>query len=392
MSMIRILASGLWLGLAAAAHAAALRPVRAGLAPQPVAGRAALAPVSSPSVDIVPVLTPISVSALRPASRALPVPASAAAVAAPEPPRAWAALQAVSQPGADGEAAAGRLAAAVDGTDAPADAADAAAGAVSVEQLRALQAGGVPVLARWRDRDSGRLRDALCRISGVSDVRDLSAGRWRSWDVVYVDVAPFRIYVEDLRSVSPAGMTTREYFARIRPQAPAPLDLQLARAGLSAAQVAAIRARSRGVLTAPEFLRSAQAGSLSLGVTDNLDQYAAMVRTTGLVHWKVMYRRLMGDIRSPRPAEFMDRLLGLGRPVYMFLPPGQVTEEDYPNTYAELAWLLAHPDRMRDVQFVSGAYDMLSREDRDRLFHLRGAGLRRQVLGDMFQRISGGER
>ncbi|MFA6004473.1 MAG: hypothetical protein WC881_10435 [Elusimicrobiota bacterium] len=395
--MIRILATGLCLGLAISADCAALRPGRVGLPSQRGLGLAAPAVTASPRLDIAPILAPAPGLTPLPAS-GQPVVLEATAAEARQPQRAWDALQAVSLKAqsagecAAAETAAGRLSAVMDGAGRPAAETAGDAEPVSLGQLHALKAADVPVNIRWQDRDSGQLRNEICRISGVSNVQDVSQGRWRSWDVVYVDVAPFRIYVEDLRSVSPAGISTREYFARVQPQAQDPLEMQLARTGLSPVQIEAIRTRSRGVLTAPEFLRSAPAGGLSLGVTDNLDQYAAMVRTAGLVHWKIMYRKLMGDIRNPRPAQFMERLLALGRPVYVFLPPGQVTEEDYPNTYAELAWLLEHPERMRNVQFVSGAYGLFSREDEARWFRLRGAGLRRQMLGDLFQRIRSGER
>ena len=297
------------------------------------------------------------------------------------------------RPGAQGEEAGARSAALMDGSQA----APAAVERVLTE-LRELRKQETPVWLHWRDKDTGQARVALAKIASVTDRQSVVRGRLTKQWLVVPDDYSAEIDVDLLESAVPAGLSPGEYDAMIQPEGPKMLGPELARTGLSPEQLETLRSRSRGFITAHEFLKQSSLGhspGITLGVTDNLDQYTALTRAAGMTHWKVLYRKWFGGIRSPRPDEFMDRATRDGRPVYLFLPPMVVDEEVYPNTLGELKWLLAHPDRLGNVQLVLGGYDMFSKADGNRLFSLgikHGKGKRRKLLLDAFRRLMAGYR
>ena len=261
-----------------------------------------------------------------------------------------------------------------------------------LKKLNAWSDRATPVRIRWRQKARGPVRETVAIIDTVTDVDD---GRGRR-NIIYTDANAGEIDVSRIESAAPAGTSEEKYLSAIRPKAAGTLKEQLARVGLSAGQLAEIRRRSRGFMTVGQLLRSGAAAAggrgLSLGVTDNLDQYTAVVRAAGLVHWKVPYWKWFGDVNTPRTAEFMERATKGGGPLYMFLPPGLREEEYHPYTFEEFEWLMAHPDRMKNVRFVLGAYEMFSKENEGKLFSLgsrRGTGARRKLLLRLFRGLMG---
>lgn len=293
-----------------------------------------------------------------------------------------------------------RLAALMDGrraqpvSEAQENGAEAAHAALR-ERLKDWSRQDVPVRIRWRNPDSGGIQEAVVKVGGVLDTTSWSAGRQLKRWMVMTDVYLGQVDVDMIESAAPAGLSSDEYNAAIQPERPRPLSEELARTGLSSDQIGALTKHSRGFMTVQDFLRSAPvpagSGVAALGVTDNLDQYTALVRAAGLVHWKTLYRKWLGSIRNPRADEFMTHVTGADRPVVMFLPPKILEPENYPFTSEELRWLLAHPERMKNVQFVLGAYEMFSKENEGKLFSLglrNGKGQRRRLLRERFEAMS----
>jgi len=262
-------------------------------------------------------------------------------------------------------------------------------------RLRELSRSETPVWIRWKDASTRERRTLLAKVSSVSDRESQRDGRWVKQWLLIPDTFRGDIDLDSVESVVPAGISPAEYDAAIQPEGPRPLGQELARAGLSPEQVESMRSHSRGFMTAYDFLKAASFGGrgTTIGVTDNLDQYTALTRAAGMTHWKIPYRKWFGGIHSPRPAQFMDRLTAADGPIYMFLPPMILDEEAYPNTLAELQWLLAHPGRMKDVRFVFGGYELFSRDNQDKLFSLglrHGKGKRRALIVDSLRRIMAG--
>jgi hypothetical protein len=287
--------------------------------------------------------------------------------------------------------------------EAPSDAADRVAalmdgsltegsGPPSIGYLQDLRSRETPVRIRWLDAESGEVRSALARISVVTDSLRLADMRKRT--LVYTDAAAGEIELQDIRSVVPAGLSAQEYESLIRPEPPKSLEVLLARTGLPPGRIQAMRTNSRGFMTAQDFLRSPRPrNGIGLGVSDNLDQFDALARAAGLTRWQTLYDIWFGGFEHPRTEEFMPRATAKGRPVFMFLPSGVVDRELYPYTLSELEWLLARPERMKNVTFVVGAYEMFSKVNEARLSHLgalRGGDERRlRLLLDVYRRIQG---
>ena len=399
-----------WTGLCAAGDAAAAVPLASPVRPVPLAPswnaslsapplpRSSLGPLQPGSVQALSGLSPLP--ALLPAPLAVRADPSAAqpalAGAIGELARAAASLAPENGP-PSAERGCARAAAVMDGRAAPRPAAAVEVPALPEDQagriaaLRALGGAGEPILLTWRTKP-GRTKTVLAMVTSVFDTTSMGQDGWKTRWSVHTDVPTGAIPIESVISARPAGISAGRYYERIRPKRPASMARMIAQTGLSEEQVALIRAASRGFKSVHGFVRGlpgASKGTLSIGLTDNLDQYNALVRAGGLTHWKTLYEEWFGGAEHPRTEEFMRRVTGTGKPILMFLPGPALDQEYHPNTSDELRWLLAHPDKMENVTFVLGAYDLFSRVDESRLFDmgLRDAEKRRAFLADLFLKL-----
>ena len=130
--------------------------------------------------------------------------------------------------------------------------------------------------------------------------------------------------------------------------------------GLSEEHMGLIRRYSKAgrPLGMDEFLATVplERNGYILGTTGG-PTYNAAAEATGLTHYQEVYGELYGKIRVDATDQFMDSLTQSGDPIVFLVPDRALTHPEAKMTKEELEWLFAHPDRMKNVYFVFGAYD-----------------------------------
>lgn len=172
-------------------------------------------------------------------------------------------------------------------------------------------------------------------------------------------------------------------FKHIQPSWPAlPALTELVRkTGLSEQQLATL---GPNVTRADAFVKNRRAlGAGFLLAKDKMNGAAEFFSSArGLKHWTDGYEEmgLKKRVRTPgHVEEYMTKITASGKPVVFLVPPDIMRHQGI--TRAELDWLLAHPQRLKNVHFVFGAYDLLSPELLDRYNRTHDSGPIRELLG-----------
>lgn len=134
-----------------------------------------------------------------------------------------------------------------------------------------------------------------------------------------------------------------------------------------APHVEEIRKHSKGVMTAYDFL--SMMGKLHsgyiLGVAGAQDTFNVFSEMSGLKPWSVSYREFGIPWSEPEHTRiFMENITRTERPIVFLVPNEYSTHPRAKLTRDEMDWLLAAPqERMKNVYFVFGAYDLISDAD-----------------------------
>jgi hypothetical protein len=150
-----------------------------------------------------------------------------------------------------------------------------------------------------------------------------------------------------------------------------PGEPSIQKSGLSAEQIESLKKYARDVVSVEGILKTAEpVGGYSLGLSfiGSVSIYRALSEVLGLTSWPQAYRQVGMNSRVPGQTKyFLDKLEKLGKPIIFFLPNGIFDRQTGANvTRAELIWFLENPDRMQNVTFVTGAYDLVT----DRMLEL----------------------
>lgn len=136
------------------------------------------------------------------------------------------------------------------------------------------------------------------------------------------------------------------------------LETSLRETGLSASHLALIRTMSAGLIDIHQFLREEPSGVL-LGITGPNDIYDTIALLSGTTSWKESYKKFGVDPGESRHTDkFMETLTNQDARIFFLLPSNLWGHSEGIVTKKEVWWLLAHPDRMRNVVFVLGGYDV----------------------------------
>lgn len=160
-----------------------------------------------------------------------------------------------------------------------------------------------------------------------------------------------------VRPIAPAG-------APLRLQ-PVDLETELTKSELKPEQLNMLRNHSKGVMTIYDFLQTlsqSTRGGYSLGLTNYMDIYEALSKGCDLTKWMDAYIKLFGD-KNERTGKFLDHITAEGKPIVFFVPGNIFTHGAAGVTRREMEWLMAHPERMKNVYFVFGAYSTISEAD-----------------------------
>ena len=148
---------------------------------------------------------------------------------------------------------------------------------------------------------------------------------------------------------------------------PVKLDAELRAAGVSLEQEAFIRQHGGQILSVYDFLGKADSaelrGAYSLGSDDPAGLYQGLTARARLKPWKTAYLSLYESRSIARTTDFLKQITSKdqGKPIVFFVPRHPAGE--YRFTQEELQWLLEHPDAIKRVRFVFGAYDFISKSD-----------------------------
>lgn len=166
--------------------------------------------------------------------------------------------------------------------------------------------------------------------------------------------------LERLQALAPVlAAATGDDEVRSLYEGAASADADVVRSGLSDEQLGMISHHSKAgrPLGIDEFLATVplERNGYILGTTGG-HTYDAAAKATGLTHYQEVYGELYGKIRVDATDQFMDFLTRSGDPILFLVPDDALTHPQAKMTKEELEWLFAHPDRMKDVYFVFGAY------------------------------------
>lgn len=176
----------------------------------------------------------------------------------------------------------------------------------------------------------------------------------------------------------PAGPEDRSSFARRmsrlgKPPAAepadacAPIDLEKAvqASGLQG-KIAEIKEHAQGVMTIYDFLalEPRPGRGYILGLTKDeaghRDTYQMIGDLINFTTWDAAYRGLFGR-QYPPMERFMEAITRSGLPIMMLVPKDYDKHPQAKHTRAEIDWFLAAPgERMKNVYFVFGGYDLFS--------------------------------
>ena len=149
-----------------------------------------------------------------------------------------------------------------------------------------------------------------------------------------------------------------------------PLNLieELEESGLSERERSLLRQYSKGVMMVYDFIEkiSRVEKGYSLGFTGNKNIYDALSTMKNFSVWEDAYKEFSFDpTRTDQTDKFLNRIAAERKPIVFFMPR-DVFRDSHGVTAAEVRWFLNHPEMMRDVYFVFGAYESISNDD-----HLR---------------------
>ena len=173
--------------------------------------------------------------------------------------------------------------------------------------------------------------------------------------------------LERLKALAPAlaaaegGLDLQDDAVRRLYEGAVPADADSLPGGLSKEHLELIRRHSKGgrPMGMDEFLATVplERNGYILGTTGG-HIYDAAAEATGLTHYQEVYGELYGKIRVDATDQFMDSLTRSGDPIVFLVPDRALTHPEAKMTKEELEWLFAHPERMKDVYFVFGAYNV----------------------------------
>jgi hypothetical protein len=147
------------------------------------------------------------------------------------------------------------------------------------------------------------------------------------------------------------------------------IDWELQRSGIGPKLAQTLRSRSKGLVGVDAFL--AQFKLPKRADDDGLYGYLLATQALGRRadlrfayqvderYWSEGYDRLIkeDDHHRPHTDRYMDRITRTDEPITFLVPPNFMGAEHANSiTRQEFDWLLAHPDRMKNVTFVLGAY------------------------------------
>ncbi|HOW43196.1 MAG TPA: DnaJ domain-containing protein [Candidatus Omnitrophota bacterium] len=158
---------------------------------------------------------------------------------------------------------------------------------------------------------------------------------------------------------------------------PVDFEREVQLSGLSAAQIAAMRAKSAGVISIYDYLenlasfRNRDGEALGITTYHSQDDYSALALAGDLKEWMSEYDRRYGD-REDHTTRYLNEITSEGRPIVFFVPEavlGDSKVEQGSVTSHEMQWFLDHPEQMKNVYFVFGAYQLIRDSDYQSLFH-----------------------
>jgi hypothetical protein len=199
----------------------------------------------------------------------------------------------------------------------------------------------------------------------------------------------FRLLILLLSSLALAGPCPKNYahLAAVSRLAQPPLKELVKATGLSLEQLSYLRAHSKAVMGVEEFLGIreglGQGYLLAKDGVNYTDQFFSS--RSGLRHWLDGYDSVGMRMRwkHPDPAyhtpEFLTKITEKEEPIVFLVPPGLFPGETG-FTRAEMRWVLEHPDRLRNMIFVFGAYDFLPKEFLDEFSRTRNFDWVREML------------
>ncbi|MES2854839.1 MAG: hypothetical protein V4692_03195 [Bdellovibrionota bacterium] len=166
----------------------------------------------------------------------------------------------------------------------------------------------------------------------------------------------------------------------------------LKKTDLDESTIQLIRQSSSGFYSVDEFLKMDDVtNGFALGLASLQGQYEMLVERKALISWNRVYSHFEVNWETtPNHTDwFMNEITNMNRPIVYMLPAQTLTYQGDSITNEELRWLLARPEKMGNVRFILGAYDIVS-EELNELRHR--SGISKNMFRSLIMRGIGAER
>lgn len=146
------------------------------------------------------------------------------------------------------------------------------------------------------------------------------------------------------------------------------------KSGIDAGTLQFVRENAKGLVSARELLKIKEIeGSFTLGLSfdggyrerGNISSYRVFVDGLNLIHYGTSYNLFKIAVNGDDHVnQHLEKITSTEKNVIFFVPNDFCTfcVRDTGITKREFQWLLDHPDRMKKVIFVFGAYDLVTSE------------------------------
>ncbi len=125
-----------------------------------------------------------------------------------------------------------------------------------------------------------------------------------------------------------------------------------------------IKKHSRGIVAISDLQSLPISGGYSLGLSARSGIYEMLSEIFNLIPWTTAYPEFGIDWHKVKNHTeiFLSRVYETGRPIIFFLPKKTISYSGISVTVDELKWLIEDENRLKNVYFIFGAYDLITAE------------------------------
>lgn len=160
---------------------------------------------------------------------------------------------------------------------------------------------------------------------------------------------------------------------------------------LDAKTIQFLSSHSRGIFSIGDLLKQKPfEGGFALGLSAQDGQYEMISERMNVSAWPEAYAYFRIDWKKEKnhTAIFLGKITSTNEPIVFVLPNTLISYNKPSITKNEFIWLMNNPDKMKNVYFVLGGYELITDEMKSLV---KGAGISNEMFRALFMRALGAE-